>query len=138
MSEGDSNYIIPTVTSIAELRYGHHSASALIVLALVRRILVHWPGANLLSKMPLTIRMIMSWLTLLMLVQMILASPFKSIPTTYGLATSRGQAPFDAPENSTEFRTLQQLHEGNQKIRERLTQTKAMIVQQGLILSLSS
>jgi len=81
----------------------------------------------------------MSWLTLLMLVQMISASPFKSIPTTtYGLTTSRGQAPFDAPENSTEFRTLQQLHEGNQIFRERLAQTKAMVVQQGLVLSLSS
>jgi len=74
--------------------------------------------------------MIVSWLTLLMLVQIVSASPFKSISTTYGLATSRGQAPFDAPENSTEFRTLQQLHDGYQKVRERLPQTKAMMVQQ--------
>jgi carbonic anhydrase len=73
--------------------------------------------------------MTMSWfhcLTLLLLIHMVSATPFQSIPTTSGPATSRGQAPFDTLRNSTEFRDLQQLHNGNQKFRERLTHGKTI------------
>jgi len=55
-----------------------------------------------------------------MFMHMVSASPFQSIPTTSGLATSRGQILFDTPRNSTDFRGLQQLHEGNQKFGESL------------------
>jgi len=60
------------------------------------------------------------------------ASPFQSTPTAPGLATSKydGQAPFDTLRNSTEFRDLLQLHEGNQKFRERLMQAETMVSQQ--------
>jgi len=63
-----------------------------------------------------------------MFLQMISASPFESI-TTSGRATSHDQAPFDPLRNSTEFRGLQHLHQGNQRFRESLTQAKTTVQQ---------
>jgi hypothetical protein len=45
------------------------------------------------------------------------------------------QSPFEYPRNSTGFRGLQQLHDGNQKFRDSLTQGTT-VVQQGLLLFL--
>ena len=106
------------------------------VLTLVRQILVLWPGANLHPQNPTSMVLsLFNCLMFFMITQMVLATPFQSIPTISGLGTISGQTLFESLGNSTEYRSLQRLHEGNLKFRlQSVTQSKTMI-QQGRVLS---